>query len=99
MKHVERTGLLLHIVDVSSGDLNVIQRDIDIIENELKSYGEQVYQKPRWLILNKLDMLDETVIQQLETLSKAKQPTRYISALTGLGLKNLCYDIYNSLSG
>jgi GTP-binding protein len=60
LKHLSRTGLLLHLVDVAPFDENVdpVQEAKAIVE-ELKKFDEGLYRKPRWLVLNKLDMVPE----------------------------------------
>lgn len=60
LKHLSRTGLLLHVVDLAPFDesVNPAEEALAII-NELRKYDEELYDKPRWLVLNKLDMLDD----------------------------------------
>ena len=64
LKHLSRTGLLLHVVDLVPFDetVNPAEEALAII-NELRKYDEELYDKPRWLVLNKLDMLDEEEAQ------------------------------------
>ena len=65
LKHLSRTGLLLHVVDLAPFDetVNPAEEALAII-NELRKYDEELYDKPRWLVLNKLDMLDEEEAQE-----------------------------------
>ncbi len=60
LKHLSRTGLLLHVVDLAPFDetIDTAGEALAII-NELRKYDTDLYDKPRWLVLNKLDMLDE----------------------------------------
>ncbi|WP_165090002.1 GTPase ObgE [Neisseria yangbaofengii] len=60
LKHLSRTGLLLHVVDLAPFDetVNPAAEALAIVE-ELRKYDETLYDKPRWLVLNKLDMLGE----------------------------------------
>ena len=60
LKHLSRTGLLLHVVDLAPFDegVNPAEEALAIV-NELRKYDEELYGKPRWMVLNKLDMLDE----------------------------------------
>ena len=68
LKHLSRTGLLLHVVDLAPFDEETdIAAEALAIINELRQYDEQLYDKPRWLVLNKLDMLDEETAKQRET--------------------------------
>lgn len=65
LKHLSRTGLLLHVVDLAPFDETTdIAAEALAIVNELRKYDEELYDKPRWLVLNKLDMLDEETAQQ-----------------------------------
>ncbi|MCP1660518.1 GTPase ObgE [Neisseria perflava] len=60
LKHLQRTGLLLHVVDLAPFDesVNPAEEALAIVE-ELRKFDAELYDKPRWLVLNKLDMLDE----------------------------------------
>lgn len=60
LKHLSRTGLLLHVVDLAPFDESVdpAAEALAIVE-ELRKYDTELYDKPRWLVLNKLDMLSE----------------------------------------
>lgn len=58
LKHLSRTGLLLHVVDLAPFDDNVDPAaEALAIINELRKYDDDLFDKPRWLVLNKLDML------------------------------------------
>ncbi len=58
LKHLSRTGLLLHVVDLAPFDETVDPAaEALAIVNELRKYDAGLYDKPRWLVLNKLDML------------------------------------------
>lgn len=60
LKHLARTGLLLHVVDLAPFDESVDPvAEAHAIVNELRKYDDTLYQKPRWLVLNKLDMIPE----------------------------------------
>lgn len=60
LKHLSRTQLLLHVVDMAPFDESVSPANEALkIIDELKRYNEELYQKPRWLVLNKVDMLPE----------------------------------------
>ena len=60
LKHLSRTGLLLHVIDLAPFDetVNPAEEALAII-NELRKYDEELHAKPRWLVLNKFDMLDD----------------------------------------
>ncbi|MBP5788943.1 MAG: GTPase ObgE [Neisseriaceae bacterium] len=60
LKHLSRTGLLLHLVDMAPFDENTDPAtEYLAILDELRRYDEALYNKPRWLVLNKIDMLPE----------------------------------------
>jgi GTP-binding protein len=60
LKHLSRTGLLLHVVDLAPFDPEVDPvHEAQAIVDELRKYDETLFNKPRWLVLNKLDMLDD----------------------------------------
>jgi GTP-binding protein len=96
LRHLARTTLLLHLVDIAPFDpaINPVDEARAII-NELKKYDELLYQKPRWLILNKIDMVED-VADKVKTFIKSfgwTGPVYAISAIKGVGCKELTYDI------
>ncbi|QDQ26626.1 GTPase ObgE [Chitinimonas arctica] len=65
LKHLARTGILLHLVDLAPFDEDTDPvREARAIVEELRKYDEELYNKPRWLVLNKLDMVPEDERQQ-----------------------------------
>src|ERR671923_549176 len=56
LRHLARTRLLLHLVDLTNEDLT---KDVRVIAAELKKYGQALYRKPRWLIFNKIDAVPD----------------------------------------
>lgn len=98
LKHLQRTRLLLHIIDLlpeESADQPLVSAQK--ILKELQRYDESLYQKPRWLVLNKLDLIPEEMQQQIcdeiiEGLG-GDRPVYRISALTREGVDQLCHDI------
>ena len=100
LRHLARTSLLLHIVDIApiEGDPVV---DARIIVNELKKCDAALYNKPRWLVLNKADLLDASALaDKVSSLKKrlgAKTPCFIVSAINGEGCKQLCMAIMGHL--
>lgn len=100
LKHLSRTNLLLHVVDIGSHlEANEIADSIRAIENELRSFSETLFKRERWLVLNKIDLLDEEELEQrrqqiVDTLSWDR-PVHTISAATGAGCRDLMYRILN----
>ena len=96
LRHLARTTLLLHLVDIAPFDPSINPVDeARAIVNELKKYDELLYQKPRWLILNKIDMVED-VADKVKTFIKSfgwTGPVYSISAIKGVGCKELTYDI------
>ncbi|MFN3716422.1 MAG: Obg family GTPase CgtA [Thiobacillus sp.] len=98
LRHLQRTRLLLHLVDISprweAGD--AVQEARAIVE-ELRKYDQALHDKPRWLVLNKLDMVDEAereaVVAQFVTDYGWSGPVFAISALNGTGCGNLTYAV------
>jgi len=102
LRHLARTRLLLHIVDIAPFDeaVDPVQEARAII-GELKKYDEGLYNKPRWLVLNKVDMLpdDERDAKRVAFLKEFgwDAPSFCISALSGEGCKALTYAIMDYL--
>jgi GTP-binding protein len=102
LRHLARTRLLLHLVDMAPCDEAVSPvREARAIAEELRKYDEGLYQKPRWLVLNKMDMVpeDERAEQLQQFLRDFGWEGRsfIISALTGEGCKALTYAIMEYL--
>ncbi|MDM8569666.1 Obg family GTPase CgtA [Thiotrichales bacterium HSG1] len=98
LRHLSRTNLLLHIVDVAPLDGNPVQDIISIIK-ELDKYGSELVDKERWLILNKIDLLpDKQVCKTIIEEINWQGPVFEISALTDKkSCMNLCYRIMQYL--
>ena len=56
LKHLERCRVLVHLVDVHPVDESNPVDNVMVIENELKQYAHDLYEKPRWLVANKVDL-------------------------------------------
>lgn len=102
LRHLARTRLLLHIVDIAPFDENVDPvAEAKAIAEELRKYDEGLYNKPRWLVLNKIDMLpaDERDTKRVAFLKAFgwDAPSYCISALSGEGCKALTYAIMDYL--
>ena len=92
LRHVSRTRLLLHVVDASAPDL---EEEILEIENNLARYDKSLLDKPRWLILNKSDLLTKDEIDtKCRQVQKKFHKLCYVSsAQDGSGLRELADDL------
>ncbi len=102
LKHLQRTRLLLHLVDVLPGDgADDPVASARKILRELQRYDESLYLKPRWLVLNKLDLVPAAERDAIRDAIVAglgwDGPVYAISALAGDGVDELCNDIMNFL--
>ena len=91
LRHIERTRLLLHFIDVSGEEGRNPVDDYYAINKELKKYSEKLSQRKQILVATKIDVMqDETRIKELEELAKKENLELYkISAVTGEGVQNL----------
>ncbi|WP_300559452.1 Obg family GTPase CgtA [Limnohabitans sp. Rim8] len=102
LRHLQRTRLLLHVVDFAPFDENVdpVQQAKAIVA-ELKKYDAGLYNKPRWLVLNKLDMVPaeerEARVKDFIKRMRYKGPVFQISALTREGCEPLIKEIYKHI--
>jgi len=99
LRHLQRTRLLLHVVDLAPFDEAVDPvAQAKAIVGELKKYDQALYEKPRWLVLNKLDMVPEdkrvALVKDFVKRYKYKGPVFEISALTREGCEALIKAIY-----
>ncbi|NYT44055.1 GTPase ObgE [Alcaligenaceae bacterium] len=100
LRHLSRTRVLLHILDVSSADPDVdpveqAVADAKAIVEELRLYDADLYEKPRWLVLNKLDMVNDPqdVQKRICAALDWTGPVFTISALTGEGTQDLTWHL------
>lgn len=99
LRHLQRTGLLLHIVDLSPFEENVdAVKQAKALVKELKKYDEALVDKPRWLVLNKMDVLGEDerkkAVKDFIKRFAWKGPVFEISALSHDGCQELVNAIY-----
>ncbi len=98
LKHLQRTHLLLHLVDIAPFDPDAdTVKEAKAIVNELKKYDTELFNKPRWLILNKTDLLEpEEAAKRVKTIIKGlkwKGPHFVISAMKADGCAALTHAI------
>lgn len=101
LKHLERCGLLLHLVDLAPYDGTDPIEQAKIIISELEQYSPKLAQKPRWLVLNKVDLLLEEELQEkVDELVQAlnwEGPVFTIAALESRDTDKLCLAVMNYL--
>ena len=102
LKHLSRTGLLLHIVDIAPIDPSIdTVEEIEKIALELSKFSEKLAAQPRWLVLNKTDLLSEEdtdqIVKKIVNALGWTAPVFAISAVSGKGTNKLCLAIMNYL--
>jgi GTP-binding protein len=102
LRHLSRTRLLLHIVDIAPLDAAIDPvKEARAVVAELRKYDEALYRKPRWLVLNKADLLTaqerERSVREFVRRLRWKGPHFVISAVTGEGCPELCYAVMRHL--
>ena len=93
LRHIERTRLLVHLVDVSdsTGRPDPVQ-DFDTIMNELESFGAELEKKPMIVAASKMDVANKEKLSKLKRYCTRKKLKLYeVSAVTGKGIKELTY--------
>ncbi len=103
LRHLQRTRVLLHVVDLAPFDPDVDPvAEAKAIVEELKKYDQALHDKPRWLVLNKLDMVpaEERAARVKDFVKryKWKGPVFEISALTREGCEPLIRAIYDHVA-
>ena len=101
LRHLNRTRLLLHIVDLFPIDDDDIVNNIKVIENELQEFNEDLYHTPRWLVFNKIDTASAQDIENKLSQIKDKLPeverVFAISAVSGQGCEVLTHQVMTYL--
>ena len=95
LRHIERTRLLVHLVDVSdaSGRPDPVE-DFKVIMGELRSFGHELDQKPMMVVASKADVANPEKLKKLRAMARRRKlPFHEISAVTGLGIESLKYAI------
>jgi GTPase len=103
LRHLQRTRVLLHLVDAAPFDEEVDPvAQAKAIAAELKKFDQALYDKPRWLVLNKLDMVPlderEARVKDIVKRLRFKGPVFEISALTREGCERLVQSVYEFLA-
>jgi GTP-binding protein len=101
LRHLQRTGLLLHLVDIAPIDGSDPADVVKAIANELANFSEDLAEKPRWLVINKIDLLDDDDLAAARDKMLAALewdgPVFAVSAATGAGTVELARAIMREL--
>ena len=97
LRHVERTAVLLHLIDVYSND---IAKDYQTIRSELAGYSDELTQRPEVVALTKIEGLDEDIVQMQKDAVRAVAPDAMIftiSSAAHVGLKELLRELRDTI--
>ena len=100
LRHIERTKVLVHVVDAASTEGRDPVEDIKTIMNELKSYDESLLERPQLIAANKIDAIYDEENSQIERIKEAFPDIKVfpISGVSGKGIQELLYELVNVLS-
>ena len=98
LKHLSRAKALLHVIDILPADGSDPASNYLTIEAELKKFDDELFEKPRLLAINKIDLIQEDkrdkIIKDFLKIVKYKGNAFNISALNGMGCKSLVFGLY-----
>jgi GTP-binding protein len=96
LRHIQRTRLLIHLVDASSDD---VVRDLTVVEQELEAYGQGLNERPRLVALNKVELLLEEELEERLAAASAHcgVPVLAVSAATNRHLDKLLAAVWQEL--
>ncbi|HEV1284323.1 MAG TPA: GTPase ObgE [Bryobacteraceae bacterium] len=100
LRHIERTRLLVHLVDVSDATGRDPADDFRVVMEELAGFSEDLLRKPMFVVASKVDVAqDPGRIEELRALAASKElPFYEISSVTGQGIEGLKYNLAQFLS-
>lgn len=102
LRHIERTKVMVHIVDAASTEGRDPIEDIYAINKELEAYNPEIASRPQIIAANKIDMIyseDDPITRIKEEFEPKGIPVYPISAISGKGLRELLYAVRNKLDG
>ena len=98
LRHIERTKVLLYVIDAGTQDLDKALDDFEVTRKELAQYGEELLHKPQAIALNKIDLLDEKSVEKaISAFKKYGLPVYAISAATKKNLEALLEGLYSMI--
>jgi GTPase len=98
LKHIERTRVLLHLIDVSTIDPNDPLKQYETINRELAGFNPALVEKPQIVVLNKMDVTDAEDLSEKFIRKMKKIPVYKISAATGNGIKELMTEVNKKIN-
>ena len=102
LRHLTRTKVLLHLVDLYPSDGSDPAQTAPILLGELERYSKELINKPRWLVFNKIDLIDpDELLQRQQVVINAlnwKGPTFSISAISKQGTEALCQALMQAIN-
>ena len=100
LRHIERTKVLVHVVDAASTEGRDPVEDIKTIMNELKSYDESLLERPQLIAANKIDAIYDEENDNIKRIREAFPDIKVfpISGVSGKGIPELLYELVNVLS-
>ena len=100
LRHIERTKVLVHVVDAASTEGRDPVEDIKTIMNELKNYDESLLERPQLIAANKIDAIYDEENNEIERIKAAFPDIKVfpISGVSGKGIQELLYELVNVLS-
>lgn len=98
LKHIERTKVIVHILDASEIEGRNCVEDFKLINNELKEYSSSLTKRPQIVVLNKIDMIYENAEEKIKNIKSEIKALGYenifeISGITGQGISELLYKV------
>lgn len=99
LRHIERTKVLVHVVDAAATEGRDPVEDIKTIMNELKSYDESLLERPQLIAANKIDAIYDEENNEVERIRKAFPDIKVfpISGVSGKGIQELLYELVKVL--
>jgi GTP-binding protein len=94
LRHIERNSILLFLVPADSDDIN---KEYDILLNELKKYNPELLDKQRILAISKTDMLDEELMEEIKATLPQKLKYVFLSSIANIGIIQLKDLIWKAL--
>lgn len=93
LKHIERTKILVHLLDVTHEEL---RGEYNKLNEELKSFSKELSKKPQLLVVNKVDSTITEIIDEIKKEFKKEKPI-FISAVTGEGIDGFLYKLKDEI--